>query len=140
MTSENIKIGCELFVIQEGAILLGRRKNCYGEGCWGLPGGHLEYGETLIECAHRELKEELGIEATSLHPIIITDNLDYRGQYVHISFLVEEFSGEIQCREPHLCYEWRFFAPEALPHDIFMPHDKILKAYGEGKLYLSATK
>jgi 8-oxo-dGTP diphosphatase len=137
MASENIKIGCELFILRGDSILLGQRKDCYGDGDWGLPGGHLEYGETLIECARREVREELGIEAISLRPIVITDNLNYRGQYVHISFLVEKFSGEIRYMEPQLCYEWRFFKPDVLPRNIFMPHYKIIKAYRENKLYLA---
>lgn len=136
MTQENIKIGCELFVVRDSAILLGKRINCYGEGSWGLPGGHLEAGETLIECARRELKEELGIEAISLHPIIITDNFGHRGQYVHISFLVKQFSGEIKNMEPQFCSEWLFFKPEEIPPDIFTPHCKILKAYFDGTCYL----
>jgi len=140
ISSDSIKIGCELFVVRDNALLLGKRKNCYGEGTWGLPGGHLEYGETLIECARRELREELDIEALSLHPIIITDNLNYRGHYVHVSFLVKEFSGEIRCNEPHLCYEWRFFQQTDLPANIFPPHNKILKAYFDGKCYLQETE
>jgi len=47
-----IKLDCEIILKKDNAILLGRRKNCYGVGTWGLPGGYLEYGESLIECAY----------------------------------------------------------------------------------------
>ena len=56
-----IKIGCEIFVIKEHKLLFGKRKNTYGEDSWGLPGGHLEYGEKLADAAKRELEEETGI-------------------------------------------------------------------------------
>ena len=131
-----IKIGCEVFLIKNNAVLLGKRKNCYGDGTWGLPGGHLEYGESVIECAKRELKEELGIEGLELKLISVIDNIDERGHYVHISFLLKRFLGEIQCMEPDLCCEWKFFDISILPEDIFKPHQKIFKNYFRNTIYL----
>lgn len=133
MANKNIKIGCEIFLIHEGNILLGKRKNCYGEGTWALPGGHLEHGETLLECAKRELKEEVGLEGIELKLITIVDDIDERGHYLHISFLLEKYSGEIQNIEPHLCEGWQFFSINALPHEIFKPHQKILTTYLNNK-------
>ena len=65
MNVTNIKVGCEIFLIKDDAILLGKRKNCYAEGMWALPGGHLEHGKSIRECVIRELKEELGIKEFS---------------------------------------------------------------------------
>jgi ADP-ribose pyrophosphatase YjhB (NUDIX family) len=41
----------------EGRILLQRRAD---SGLWGLPGGHLTPGESVAECATREIMEETG--------------------------------------------------------------------------------
>ena len=131
----NIKIGCEVFLRDGNLLLLGKRKNCYGAETWGLPGGHLEYGETLDECARRELKEELGIEVPVLLLKTIVNNIDERGHYVHMSFEAKEFSGLIQCMEPDLCYEWKWFSLDNLPKDIFKPHRKILDAYKNNIMY-----
>ena len=136
MSNKSIKVGCEVFLIKEGAILLGKRKNCYGEGMWGLPGGHLEPGESIRECVRRELKEEIDIEGLEFRLISVIDCIDERGHYVHISFLLEKFLGEIRNMEPDLCYEWKFFPLTNLPEELFKPHRNILKNYFENILYL----
>lgn len=135
MDKKNIKIGCEIFLTKDDHLLLGKRKNCYGENTWALPGGHLEYNESLLECAKRELKEELGIETDALKLIVITDNIDERAHYVHASFLLENFRGEIQCMEPEFCHEWQFFHISNLPLEIFKPHQKIIQNYLNKILY-----
>ena len=48
-------------------ILLLKRTSSTGLGKWCLPGGYIDYGESQIEAAIRELKEETGI---------IKENLD----------------------------------------------------------------
>ena len=52
-----------LFVVSDGEILLIRKKRGLGAGKVNGPGGRLEAGETMMECAVRETQEELGILA-----------------------------------------------------------------------------
>lgn len=136
MNNKNIKVGCEIFLIKDNTILLGKRKNCYGEDMWGLPGGHLENGESISECVKRELKEEINIEGLEFRLISVVDSIDERGHYVHISFLLEKYSGDICNMEPDLCYEWKFFELANLPEELFKPHRNILKNYFDNILYL----
>ncbi len=129
-TREHIKIGCEIFIVQDGALLLGKRKNCYGAGDWGLPGGHLEYGETLREGAIRELKEELGINARDLELCTVVDDIENNGgHYIHMSFVLNSYEGNISLKEPDKCYEWRFFPLGSLPENIFSAHRKIVEVF-----------
>jgi len=136
MDKKIIKIGCEVFVVKDNKLLLGKRKNCYGDGSWGLPGGHLEYGETLVACAKRELIEELGIEASGFALVAVNDLIDERAHYVHNSFTIEKYTGEIQNKEPQFCHEWQFFAFDNLPKELFKPHVKIIHNYINKILYL----
>jgi len=47
-------------------VLLARRLGKSHEGMWGLPSGTIQPGETAKETLVREMKEELGIEITSI--------------------------------------------------------------------------
>ena len=42
----------------QGRILLEKRRDC---GLWGLPGGRLDPGESVIEAGRREVMEETGL-------------------------------------------------------------------------------
>ncbi|MGA7392166.1 MAG: 8-oxo-dGTP diphosphatase, partial [Terrimicrobiaceae bacterium] len=54
-----------LFIVREERILLIRKKRGLGAGKINGPGGRIEPGETSLEAAVRETREELGIEALS---------------------------------------------------------------------------
>jgi 8-oxo-dGTP diphosphatase len=54
------------FVIQDGQILLIRKKRGLGAGKMNGPGGRLEKGETALQSAIRETQEEVGVTPTGL--------------------------------------------------------------------------
>lgn len=54
-------LGVGVLVIENGRVLLGKRKGSHGAGTWSAPGGHLEYGESIENCAEREVLEETGL-------------------------------------------------------------------------------
>ncbi len=52
-----------IIVNPEGEILLGKRKEgTFRQGLWCLPCGYIEYNETYVDAAIREVKEEAGID------------------------------------------------------------------------------
>jgi 8-oxo-dGTP diphosphatase len=49
-------------VLEKGEVLLVRRNRAPALGQWSLPGGRVEWGETLREAIAREVREETGID------------------------------------------------------------------------------
>ncbi|NCO21909.1 MAG: NUDIX hydrolase [Rhodobacterales bacterium] len=60
-------------VIQNANVLLVQRRNPPSAGTWGFPGGHVELGETALDAAVRELREETAVVA---RPMRYLTNLD----------------------------------------------------------------
>ncbi len=123
------KIGCNVLVIQNGKLLLGQRKNIKGDGQWGLPGGHLEYGELLHEAAARELFEETGIKTDDLLFESVINSIQEDAHYIQVNFVLKDFKGEVENKEQDYCYEFKFFKMSELPENIFYAHKDTIEKF-----------
>ncbi|HII71621.1 TPA: NUDIX domain-containing protein [Candidatus Woesearchaeota archaeon] len=127
---ERPKVGVGTIVIKDGKVLLGKRKNAHGEGTWCFPGGHLEGGEEVEECARRETKEETGLEIKNIRLGTFTNDIfeKERKHYITLYVLAEPASGEPKVMEPEKCERWGWFRWEELPRPLFVPVENLLKA------------
>lgn len=54
--------GVGAVIVENGALLLVRRGRGANAGLWAVPGGKVDYGETMREAVAREVREETGLE------------------------------------------------------------------------------
>jgi 8-oxo-dGTP diphosphatase len=97
-----------------GHLLLVRRAD---NGQWALPGGTLEWGETLRSSIVRELFEEAGVEQVSLGPVVgVFSRPDRDPRFHGVTVAVRCTVGAAGAPgNPLEIREVRFFAPEEVP-------------------------
>ena len=125
------KVGLGVFIIKDGKVLLGKRKNSHGGGTWCFPGGHLEFNESWEDCAMRETREETGLEIRNIRFGTITNDIFEKENkhYVTICMVADYVSGEAKIAEPEKCEEWRWFEwnDKKLPKQLFLSQQNLLK-------------
>src|SRR3989344_161055 len=71
------RVAAVLLLRRDGAALLQHRDDKPGlrhANIWGPPGGHAESGESMSDCARRELHEETGYDASDLRLLMSYDD------------------------------------------------------------------
>ncbi len=71
-------MGAVLVLRRDGAALLQHRDDNPGlrnAGMWVPPGGHAEVGESVLDCARRELREETEYDAADLRFLLSFDDI-----------------------------------------------------------------
>ncbi len=134
-------VGVNVFVIRDNAVLLGKRKNVFGDGSWGLPGGHLEFMEKIEDAAARELEEETGLKANSFkfHNLVNQVQKSDIRHYLQVGVVAEGVEGEPKLMEPDKCWEWQWFDMSNLPGPIFVGHIQQIELYKQNKGGLGET-
>ena len=102
-----------------------RRDNGY----WGFPGGMQEIGESLVECASREMREETGLSVYILGAVAL-DSDPIRGalcvyedgvmQYTNVTFLATWLTGDLWISKESLFLRW--VNTDALPEPFLQSH------------------
>ena len=84
-----------LGVVARGPAALLVRES-YGLQLWGLPGGRVEPGESLVQAALREIYEETGLRAVVEGLICVRE----RGDQICVVFAMSAPTGTVQTRDP----------------------------------------
>jgi ADP-ribose pyrophosphatase YjhB (NUDIX family) len=89
MTNRGPRLAADCIIIVGGKVLLIHRKN--EPVGWALPGGFVEYGETVEDAVRREMKEETGLELDRLRQFHVYSEpgRDRRGHTVSVVFVAQ---------------------------------------------------
>lgn len=135
--SEQPRLGCGAAIVQNGRLLLVRRLREPEAGCWGLPGGKVDWLEPVEQAVRREIEEELAIRLTSLRLLCVVDQIDaQRGEHwLAPVYLADAFEGEVRNVEPEKHDDIGWFALDSLPEPLTVATRSALPALKERHLH-----
>ncbi len=107
-------------------VLIKRKNPPYG---WAIPGGFVDYGESLEHAAIREAKEETGLEVQLKYQLgaYSDPSRDPRFHTISVVFVAVAKNGKPKAGDD--AKEIGIFHKDSIPEDIAFDHSKILKDY-----------
>jgi ADP-ribose pyrophosphatase YjhB (NUDIX family) len=118
--SARVRVGG--LVIEDGRLLLiahRKGKRVY----WLLPGGGVDFGESLEEALERELKEELGIAVSVKDIAFVSDSIDpgSKRHIINICFHCRCKKGGFSLGTEKRLHDFGFFTPHQLRSLVLYP-------------------
>lgn len=138
--SDYISVGVGAIIVNDqGEILLLRRgpaaKN--ERGCWTVPGGQVDYGETLEASVRREVLEEVGLNVVEASQLTTNDHIipANNQHWVTTTFLVtvDDWT-KARLFEPEKNDRVEWFALDSLPTPLTIAAERFMKIYRDSPL------
>jgi 8-oxo-dGTP diphosphatase len=108
-----------------------RQHTGYMDGHWAAAAaGHVERGETAYDAAHREAREEIGVDGLKLEFLTSmqrTQHAEPIDERIDFFFAARAWTGEPRIVEPAKCAALEWFPLAALP-DPVVPHERVVLA------------
>lgn len=119
---------------ENDSVVLIRRKNPPYKNSWALPGGFVEYGETVESAAKREAEEETGLKVVleGIVGVYSDPKRDPRGHVISICFKAHKKGGNLKANTDAAEVAC-FLIPEILKFNLAFDHKKILTDYWNEK-------
>lgn len=120
-------LSADAVILIDGGIVLIERDRSPSKGCWVLPGGMVEDGETAREAAEREAREETGLDVEALEFVGLFDNpdRDERGN-VSAAYLCRPLDPEPEPQPVEEATAAGLFDPRDLPEPVGFDHTDIV--------------
>ncbi|MFA5129444.1 MAG: NUDIX domain-containing protein [Patescibacteria group bacterium] len=135
------KVGVTILIIKDGKFLLGQRMNgMVAEHQFQTPGGHLENGESVIQCAIREVKEETDLEIENIRFACVNNVTAFLPHhYVMICLIADWKSGEPRNCEADKCVDWDWYDISSIPSPLTPASTSVIQAYQTGDYFFDST-
>lgn len=132
---KSIRIRVAVILMQGSKILLIRHQK--GDSTyWLIPGGGVDFGETIQKCALREIKEETNLDIKINKLILVNESIapDGTRHLLNLFFLGEILGGSIKVGEEERLKELKFVGIEELENlELHPPVASYIKeAYKKG--------
>lgn len=102
--------GVGVAVIKDGALLMVKRGRGPNAGMWAIPGGKVDYGESMPAAAIRELREETGIVAEIERVIWVGDAIGPgdppEWHYTLVDYLARMTGGTLEAADDAELVAW----------------------------------
>lgn len=114
-------------ILKRDKVLLVKRNPPPFSGYWTLPGGHVDYGETVETAIKREMREELGVEVKikKIIGVYSDPKRDPRYHAISVIYLLGKGKGKIKLDWESS--EYKYFPLNKPPKRIGFDHKKVLK-------------
>jgi len=111
--------------IEDGIVLIKRKNPPYG---WAIPGGFVDYNESLETAVKREAKEETGLDLFDLRQshTYSESGRDPRGHTVSTVFIAKGKGNPVASDD---AADLKIVTKDSLPEDMAFDHRKILEDY-----------
>lgn len=129
--SNTVKVGVGVIIVRDNKILLGERIGAHGANTWATPGGHLEMGESIEDCARREVLEETGLALDVVTHLGFTNDIFDEENKHYVTLFVKAIcqQGSPEIKEPNKCTQWQWCELNELPTPMFLPMNNFFKAH-----------
>lgn len=84
-------VGVGGVVVQNDKVLIVKRAHEPRKGEWSLPGGRVQLGESLVEAARREIKEETGLDVDVGPLVELFDRVHHLDDRVQYHFVIADY-------------------------------------------------
>ncbi|MBZ4659568.1 MAG: hydrolase [Desulfacinum sp.] len=125
----NPSLAVDIIILVQGRVVLIERRN--PPLGWALPGGFVDYGESLEQAAVREAAEETCLELMELRQFRAYSDPD-RDPRGHVVSVVFSAVGRGTPRAADDARKVKLFSPQALPSPLAFDHARILADYFRG--------